>query len=411
MGYFVVTEEDCPAFRINRHPGNLNICPDFEKTWDDPHSYPTDRDPLVVTLMEEDILSGQMIDLFPLKTRPIPFSGGNSPTPDADGYYPAGRYLVGIDLPAGEYCIQSTNVNTPGNYWFEHSLYEGKFAPTGCGRQCWQMVQDGDILGVENARLIPIQSAPEVKPDENGYYHSGEYRVGIDLPTGIYQLHMEPVGTAVVYENARHNSKGRLDYFHGETITRYLELGEGEILRLEQASVLSAEKAPPAARNADGSYPPGMYLVGYDIPAGAYCISADGGSSYRYDVDHTTRREEYDDEPLFSDRSIEPGHAYFILDEGTYLILRSGALKPADEVCFPIDPNKEQLSGWYRIDTDIPAGKYRFTAEETYYELYLTDKPQGNPFFLDQILLEQSDILTLEKGKYLYAKHVTIEKQ
>jgi len=65
----------------------------------------------------------------------------------------------------------------------------------------------GEYLTTKNATLIPIDDA--IVPNfENGRLHSGTYRVGIDIPPGVYTL--------FPLEN-------KIGYFEAATSSHYLE--------------------------------------------------------------------------------------------------------------------------------------------------------------------------------------------
>lgn len=48
-------------------------------------------------------------------------------------------------------------------------------------------VQDGQYLSVSGAHFMPASKVPAIMPVD-GKYESGTYRIGLDLPAGVYQL-------------------------------------------------------------------------------------------------------------------------------------------------------------------------------------------------------------------------------
>ncbi|MGI5856811.1 MAG: hypothetical protein ACOX64_10160 [Candidatus Merdivicinus sp.] len=115
-------------------------------------------------------------------------SSASAPEP-ADGWYPAGMYRIGSEIPLGEYYLQSNGDRTifadiladscdTGDSRLEGSSFEnfGYFTVT-----------EGTYLDVSGGRFTAVENAPIPHP-EDGVYPAGMYRVGRDLPAGEYLL-------------------------------------------------------------------------------------------------------------------------------------------------------------------------------------------------------------------------------
>lgn len=98
-------------------------------------------------------------------------------------------FLVGTDIPTGEYFVM-TSVSDFGYVLLTRSQ------TLNVHEIIWQKhfenhaiinLLEGEYLTIKNATLIPIDDA--IVPNfESGTLQSGTYRVGIDIPPGIYTL-------------------------------------------------------------------------------------------------------------------------------------------------------------------------------------------------------------------------------
>ena len=126
----------------------------------------------------------------------------------ADFNSPA-TFLIGCDIPIGEYFVMS------GESEFGYILLT-RTPNLDIHEIIWQMhfenhtiinLRAGEYLTTKNATLIPVDDA--IIPNfENGILHSGTYRVGVDIPPGVYTL--------FPLEN-------KIGYFSTATSSHYLE--------------------------------------------------------------------------------------------------------------------------------------------------------------------------------------------
>jgi len=150
------------------------------------------------------------------------------------GYGP-GMYKVGDDLPQGEYVLI-----TNGGAYFEISKDStGKtssvLANDNFDNRSIIRVSKGQYLEVQNARIIPVKDASEVK-SVDGYLTQGMYKVGKDFPPGEYKVFTNDQGYIEVTKDARHLPRSIIanKIFKGSV---YLSVSKGEYLKLYNARI------------------------------------------------------------------------------------------------------------------------------------------------------------------------------
>ena len=108
---------------------------------------------------------------------------------DPVDYKSPATFLVGCDIPVGEYFVSSgegkfgyilltrtRNLDVHEIIWQKH--YENHTIIN---------LRAGEYLTTKNATLIPVDEA--IVPNfEDGILRSGTYRVGVDIPPGVYTL-------------------------------------------------------------------------------------------------------------------------------------------------------------------------------------------------------------------------------
>ena len=129
---------------------------------------------------------------------------------DPADYNSPATFLVGCDIPVGEYFVSSgeggkfgyilltrtRNLDVHEIIWQKH--FENHTIIN---------LRVGEYLSTKNATLIPIDDA--IVPNfKNGILHSGTYRVGVDIPPGVFTLF--PL-------------KNKIGYFSTATSSHYLE--------------------------------------------------------------------------------------------------------------------------------------------------------------------------------------------
>jgi len=128
---------------------------------------------------------------------------------DPIDYDSPATFLVGTDIPTGEYFVMA-GAGEFGYILLTRSRY------LDIHEIIWQKhfenhtiinLRDGEYLTTDNATLIPLDDA--IVPNfENGILRAGTYRVGVDIPPGVYTLH--PL-------------EEKMGYFEASTSSHYLE--------------------------------------------------------------------------------------------------------------------------------------------------------------------------------------------
>ena len=129
---------------------------------------------------------------------------------EPEDYTRPSTFLVGCDIPVGEYFVMSgeggkfgyilltrtRNLDVREIIWQKH--FENHTIIN---------LREREYLTTKNSTLIPIDDA--IVPNfENGILHSGTYRVGVDIPPGVFTLF--PL-------------KNKIGYFSTATSSHYLE--------------------------------------------------------------------------------------------------------------------------------------------------------------------------------------------
>lgn len=153
--------------------------------------------------------------------------GGPSP----DALLGAGDYLVGEDIPAGEYYVKSTGFNMYVEDARDSSRnYDSIIFYVDTLGGSYITVQEGEHLIIEGGELYQLDRAP-INKTENGYYKNGMFKVGTDIPAGEYVVESSGSGYVTVSVDSRHTYDGILSYENVESY-EYVYVQEGQYLTL-----------------------------------------------------------------------------------------------------------------------------------------------------------------------------------
>ena len=133
----------------------------------------------------------------------------------------------------------------------------------------------GKALG-EAAYDITHQNAnaetkkPEAEPEKT-VYKAGHYKVGTDIPAGVYYLIEDGI---MPYFNVTTDANGDDIVFYSMFSSNYIaEVRDGEYFKLTSCYAVPYEDAPDIIPE-NGWLSSGFYAVGKDIPAGEYKLEA-----------------------------------------------------------------------------------------------------------------------------------------
>ena len=154
--------------------------------------------------------------------------------------FESGTYLVGEDIPAGEYALMcnhnhvgqfSVNSDSNGDNDIYHAAFFGNSFIT---------IEDGQYITIENVTAIPAENA---KIDITG---QGMLRVGIDIPAGEYKL--EKINDSEYFNNKAFFKVYSDDIATSMQITindefeegnAYVTVNDGEYLQLDRCKIVN----------------------------------------------------------------------------------------------------------------------------------------------------------------------------
>lgn len=163
----------------------------------------------------------------------------------------------------------------------------------------------------EKAIADQFKATPESEVEEPVGYQTGMYKIGTDMPAGEYLITSSGGYYAVTAD-----SSGSLESIISNDNYRnraYVTVQDGQYFQFDGTAVPVSEAA--AFTPVNGTYPDGMYLVGKDIPAGEYKVSAANGGYYEVTANSTG-----DLGTIIANDNFE-GEVYLTVQDGQYLKL------------------------------------------------------------------------------------------
>lgn len=165
-----------------------------------------------------------------------------------------------------------------------------------------------------NRTKTETEPEPEASEEKIPVYSTGQYKVGTDIPAGVYYIYAD---TDKWYSSCKltKDANGN-DYVLYESIsTNYIvEIRDGEYFELNNSYAIPYEYAP-VAEPKDGYLYEGFYVVGVDIPAGEYRVEAYEDAIWASFSIYANLRDKLEDY-----ESVE-GKRYIELEEGQYVKL------------------------------------------------------------------------------------------
>jgi len=200
-----------------------------------------------------------------------------------------GVYLVGEDIPAGEYVLYP-NVDkddkdaTPvlevrktretatnkADFLYRKEFYMRQYVN----------LHDGEYIAFEHASLYLPEKVDLGGIDEKGF-SSAQLKVGKDIAAGEYvivgdnkqtQYYITSKPEAALYGTAALNSPDMLSFGYCENRV-YLKVNDGEYLSFTGGRLYRSGEAPNPRKSENGELLAGQYKVGTDISAGRYTVS------------------------------------------------------------------------------------------------------------------------------------------
>jgi hypothetical protein len=152
-------------------------------------------------------------------------------------YIKAGMYMVGSELPAGEYIIEGTGsiayyqISSDSSGEFDSIIVNDTF---GRGAYVYVIVQDGDYIKVEGGRMASADSLT-VTPKDMGDIPPSTYKVGKDIPAGEYKLN--PTDGLAYWERSSNPRNSISGIIANDALTEsaYVTVRDGEYFKITGA--------------------------------------------------------------------------------------------------------------------------------------------------------------------------------
>lgn len=203
-----------------------------------------------------------------------------TPYKSQDEIYIEGMYKVGFDIEGGEYQIIATDSNcyievaSDSLHILNSIISNDNFS---LGERFYITIQDGQYITVNGGEICKKQI--NILADEDGWYLSGMYKVGVDIEPGEYLAFS--TGSSC-YLSVMKDSLGTFDSVISSEIFSsqlYITLLDGQYIKLSKGKFKKTDNIKPYFPDSD-IYKEGMYKVGFDIPEGEYKIIANDSICY-----------------------------------------------------------------------------------------------------------------------------------
>jgi len=146
--------------------------------------------------------------------------------------YNSGTYVVGTDIPAGEYVL----IADMTGYFERAADASGEISSISANGNFTTntivTISDGEYFIFSGATAYSIDQAPALDTTQQGMF-----KVGKDIPAGDYTIHSDGTGTVEISSDSTHNINSTLskEEFQGDkTIT----VSDGQYLTLTEAAIV-----------------------------------------------------------------------------------------------------------------------------------------------------------------------------
>lgn len=170
----------------------------------------------------------------PEKTTQIPNENENKDESlSASEKFTDGQYKVGIDIPAGEYFLQSSGsayfcVSTDANA--DNIIINDNFSNNSI-----ITISDGQYLELVRCSAIAFEKVPQ-NIFEGKTISDGMYKVGYHIPAGEYKVTSNGNGYYCVYPNSLQQDIITNDNFTG---SKYVSVSDGQYLELVRCTLVT----------------------------------------------------------------------------------------------------------------------------------------------------------------------------
>ncbi len=171
--------------------------------------------------------------------------GDKTVDPMADGSFEGNVVLRGgADIPAGNYVLHNED-KTSGQHVEVTCVKGGKEYKKRIGFRSHFNIDNGDYLYITYGKLYAEKDAPAPLKGDSGEFLRGQYKVGLDIPAGRYDLRY---GTAGSVARFAVNKSGSAFFDDDELISPtatsgYVDLYEGDYIYLYLIDLVSRDGA------------------------------------------------------------------------------------------------------------------------------------------------------------------------
>lgn len=305
---------------------------------------------------------------------------------------PPGTYVVGKDFPAGLYVFQATDKGKDGFFRISGNGdgNEATIDREYFSNNSYRQLEEGWTVEVRNATLWLPDKAPKVDARAT----SAEFRVGVDIEPGVYVV--SATGGVDAFLKTRSDagvnteSTLRLEILEGAT---YVEVVEGDYLRIHNSILTPAEKAGKIKLSTRG-----IYKVGHDIEAGRYVVDNVDAQPVHW-IKVLNELRDSDSSGLISFEGAE----YMDLEAGTYVELRDVNLTLAENARARTPGDNV---GMFLVGKDIEPGTYLYTLQdesETDANLAIANSLEDFENYANVVLepVFSQFYVTLEEGQFV----------
>ncbi len=241
--------------------------------------------------------------------------------------YPEGQYVVGDDIPAGEYfvladiyhsCLVEVRANTSDvsdvadiGMWIKNFFIIA--------------VTDGQYLIVEHGEFCALSDAPQITPVE-GAWEEGMYKVGKMLPPGEYFIYADREKMSCWMSVDSDASGKREATVAGYWVYNFgiITVKNGQYLYVERGEIYDLADAPQIIP-VEGVWEEGMYKVGTMLPPGEYILTAKEEKNPWYEI---SRDSTHTSASMIDISNFGGMNAVQVLvEEGQYLLVKNATIK------------------------------------------------------------------------------------
>lgn len=232
LAAYTITDKDGAVYRLLLHKENFAVV-----SIANPNTKEIIYSAIPNLLSGENARSEDLSPQNPFKADP---SSGNSSVKQevSNGWYGDGMYKVGEDLEPGIYYFEASS-QFSGYYSISANSNGGLdsiVSNDNVATFSFIEVQSGQYLEISRGRITQAKNIKSIEP-KDGIYEEGMYRVGIDIPSGEYNIQSK---NGMGYMAILSDASGSIDSIitnDNFTNNKYVTVTEGQYLKIVRAYI------------------------------------------------------------------------------------------------------------------------------------------------------------------------------